>query len=101
MTRYKVVYKSSISKDLRLIPEIDRDRIIVRVEALAINPRPPGCEKLTTQSRYRIRQGDYRIIYEIHDDKLIVWIIKIAHRRDVYKVSEEKEKYNSRNFKGK
>ena len=57
-----------------------------RIAALAVAPRPPGCEKLTGQERYRIRQGTYRIIYAIRDDELTVWVVKIGQRKDVYRL---------------
>ena len=62
-----------------------RHQIIKRIEALAIDPRPAGCEKLTGQEFYRIRQGNYRIVYSIQDDELTVWVVKISHRKDIYK----------------
>ncbi|MCL1941896.1 MAG: type II toxin-antitoxin system RelE/ParE family toxin [Synergistaceae bacterium] len=62
-----------------------RDRIIVALERLKDNPRPSGCKKLKSRDAYRIRVGDYRVIYEIHDDVLIVLIIRIAHRNEAYK----------------
>jgi len=49
------------------------------------HPRPPGCEKLTGQERYRIRQGNYRIIYSIQDLELTIWVVKVGHRRDIYR----------------
>ena len=63
----------------------DVTRILNRIKALSIEPRPPGVEKLSGQERYRIRQGVYRILYEIQDNELVVVVIKIGHRRDVYK----------------
>jgi mRNA interferase RelE/StbE len=95
MALYKVHIRASVYKDFRSISKIERNRIVKRIEALAENPRPFGYRKLTEQNRYRIRQGDYRIIYEIFDDKLIVWVVKVGHRRDVYKVSEEKGKFTT------
>lgn len=86
MERYKVLIKPSATKELLAIPaKKDRQRIVRRIEALADDPRPPGCEKLSGYDRYRIRQGNYRIIYGIEDDELVVFIIKIGHRRDVYR----------------
>ncbi len=85
MASYKLVFKSSVAKDLRHIPNNDVKRILKRIDALADEPRPPGSEKLSGQERYRVRQGVYRIVYEIIDDKLIIVIVKIGHGRDVYK----------------
>jgi len=93
MALYKIIFMPSTEKDFKTIPRKDLDRIFKRINSLVINPRPRGCEKLTVRKYYRIRQGDYRIIYEIHDDKLIVWVVKVAHRKDIYRVSEEKEKF--------
>ncbi len=84
MARYRLLFKKSIAKDLRAIPKKDVRRILERIEPLAMNPRPDGCEKLTGQARYRVRQGLYRIIYEVQDDACIVVVVKVGHRRDVY-----------------
>ena len=64
----------------------DRQRIVRRIEALADDPRPHGCEKLSGYDRYRLRQGRYRIVYEVRDDVVLVVVVKIGHRRDVYRV---------------
>lgn len=85
MASYRLSFKRSVAKDLRPIPKRDVARILKRVEALADNPRPAGCEKLSGQERYRLRQGIYRIIYEILDQELIVTVVKIGHRREVYR----------------
>jgi mRNA interferase RelE/StbE len=93
MAGYKINYKHSVDKDIRSIPDIELKKIVKRIQTLATNPRPRGCEKLTEQNKYRLRQGDYRILYLIDDNELIVRILKVGHRKDVYRVSEEKEKY--------
>lgn len=85
MAKYKLTYKKSVNKDLRSIPNQDVTRIRMRIEALAENPRPVDCKKLVGQERYRVRQGIYRIIYEIRDHELIVTVVKIGHRSSVYK----------------
>lgn len=85
MGRYEVAFRKSVAKDLRAIPNADVERILNRINVLADDPRPPGCERLSGQTRYRIRQGNYRIIYEIEDARLVVLIVKVAHRRDVYR----------------
>ncbi len=74
-----------MTKDLRPIPKADVARILRRIEALQENPRPPDCEKLSGQERYRVRQGVYRIIYEIADEKLIVTVVKVGHRKSAYR----------------
>ena len=63
----------------------DLKRILSRIETLKRDPRPPGCEKLTGQERYRLRQGRYRIVYSVQDDALTVWVVKVGHRKDVYR----------------
>lgn len=85
MAEYKIYFKESVEKDFRTIPKKDLQKIILRIQALARDPRPPGHEKLTGQERYRIRQGHYRIIYSIQDEEFKVWVVKIGHRRDIYR----------------
>ena len=68
------------------IPRKSLQQIMKRIAALAVDPCPPGCEKLTGQERYRIRQGTYRIVYAIRDDELTVWVVKIGQRKDVYRL---------------
>ena len=85
MARYRLLFKRSVAKDLRAIPKKDVQRILKRIKALADAPRPDRCEKLTDQERYRIRQGSYRVIYEVKDDVLIIIVVKIAHRSEAYR----------------
>ena len=85
MGNYKLVFKKSVAKDLRPIPNKDVTRILQRMKELQENPRPVGSEKLSGQERYRIRQGVYRIIYEVTDELLVVTVVKVGHRRHVYK----------------
>jgi len=75
MGSYEIGFRSGVRKDLRRIPKADVARIMERIAALADNPRPPGAEKLSTRERYRIRQGDYRIVYEIEDRIVTVWVV--------------------------
>jgi len=82
---YSLEIKRSAAKELADLPPKDRGRIVARIQALAAEPRPVGVEKLSGQERYRIRQGDYRILYEIEDAVVRVVVVKIAHRRDVYR----------------
>jgi mRNA interferase RelE/StbE len=89
MGSFKVLFKQSVAKDLRQVPKKDVTRILKRIEGLKTDPRPPGVEKLSGQEKYRIRQGVYRILYEIRNDELIVVVVKIGHRRDVYRIREE------------
>jgi mRNA interferase RelE/StbE len=85
MARYEIFFKESVWKDVKKISRTELRKIISRIEKLAENPRLAGCEKLTEQELYRVRQGSYRIVYSIQDDELTVWIIKIGHRKDVYR----------------
>jgi mRNA interferase RelE/StbE len=84
---YKLLIKRSAAKELAAIPgKKERQRLVHRIQALADDPRPPGAEKLSgTRDKYRVRQGDYRILYEIEDEILVVEIVKIGHRKDVYR----------------
>lgn len=86
MARYRVLIKPSAVKELEAIPtKKDRRRIAARIGRLSEDPRPPGCEKLSAQERYRIRQGSYRIVYSIDDAERDVLVVKVSHRRDVYR----------------
>ena len=85
MEKYKILFKKSVSKDLRHLPDKDMAAILERVLRLAEEPRPKGCEKLSGEEKYRIRQGVYRIIYEIRDKILLVVVVKIAHRKEAYR----------------
>jgi mRNA interferase RelE/StbE len=85
MAEYKLFFKRSVQKDFDTIPKKDLRRILNRIEALTKDPRPPGCEKLTGQERYRLRQGRYRIVYSIQDDELTVWVVKVGHRKHIYR----------------
>jgi mRNA interferase RelE/StbE len=85
MASYRILLKRSVLKDLEPLPAQDRARIVERIGALADDPRPRGCEKLSALERYRVRVGDYRIIYAIEDAELVVWVVRVGHRRDVYR----------------
>jgi len=85
MAVYKVHFKASVEKDFTTIPKKDLKKILKRIEGLAENPRPWGCEKLTGRERYRLRQGRYRIVYSIQDDEFTVWVVKVGHRKDIYR----------------
>jgi mRNA interferase RelE/StbE len=85
MAKFKLVFKKSVAKDLRAMPNDDVRKILTRIDSLMENPRPDGSEKLSGQERYRIRQGSYRIIYEIADEVLTVLVVKVGHRREVYR----------------
>ena len=85
MAAYKLFFKKSVLKDFDSIPKKDLKRILSRIESLSEDPRPKGCEKLTGQERYRLRQGGYRIVYSIQDDELTVWVVKVGHRKHIYR----------------
>lgn len=85
MANYNLRFKKSVTKDLRKIPDKDVARILKCIESLCENPRSEGCVKLSGEELYRIRQGIYRIIYEIQDSDLIIMVVKVAHRSNVYK----------------
>jgi len=82
---YKIEFKKSVEKDFRTIPKDYLKKILLSIDALAKNPRPQSSVKLTAQNAYRIRVGIYRIVYEVHDDVLIVLVIRVAHRKGVYR----------------
>jgi mRNA interferase RelE/StbE len=81
--KYKIYIKPTAVKELQKIPKRDLNKIIEKIRSLSSNPRPPGCEKLSADEKYRIRQGRYRIVYSIEDDRLVVLVVKIGHRKDV------------------
>ena len=85
MAKYKITFKKSVAKDLRNIPKRDVKRILKRIDALAEDPRSSGCIKLSGLDRYRIRLGLYRVIYEIDDSIILVLILKVGNRKDIYK----------------
>jgi mRNA interferase RelE/StbE len=85
MASYELTFRKSVARDLRAFPKQDVLRIMRRIRSLADDPRPVGCEKLSGQERYRVRQGSYRIIYEIQDARLTVMVVKVGHRRDIYR----------------
>ena len=85
MAGYSLFFKESAQKDLDGIPRKNLRKILSRIKALAGDPRPPGCEKLTGQNRYRVRQGRYRIVYAVQPEERTVIVVKVGHRKDVYR----------------
>jgi mRNA interferase RelE/StbE len=86
VARYEVFIKPSAVKELEAIgSKKDRQRIVRAISSLAQDPRPPGCRKLSGKDKYRIRTGQHRILYEIRDDILIVTVVTVGHRREVYR----------------
>lgn len=82
MAPYNIQIKKSAQKEIKLLPSIERLIIISKIQTLANDPRGPDSKKLSTQERYRVRVGKYRILYEIHDEVLVIVIVKVAHRKD-------------------
>jgi mRNA interferase RelE/StbE len=83
---YKLLIKPSAAKEIESAPKKDRLRIIQRIQDLSTDPRPPGCEKLSGHDdKYRVRQGTYRIVYTISDVALEICIVKVGHRKEVYR----------------
>jgi mRNA interferase RelE/StbE len=86
VARFEILIKRSAAKEIEAISrKKDRQRIVRKIRELAEDPRPHGCQKLSGRDRYRIRQGPYRIVYSVEDDRLIVYVVKVGHRSDVYR----------------
>ena len=85
MESYRVKIKNSATKEIEAVRPSDRRKIIDRIRTLAANPRPPGAKRLSGEQKYRIRQGDYRILYQIIDDIITVVVVRVGHRREVYR----------------
>ena len=85
MAVYSLFFKESVQKDLDGIPKKDLRKILSRIKSLAADPSPSGCEKLTGQDRYRLRQGQYRTLYAVQDEERTVTVVKVGHRRDIYR----------------
>ena len=85
MASYSLFVKRSAAKELEAVATKDRRRLVDRIQALAVEARPPGVQKLSGAEKYRLRQGAYRILYTIDDDARAVVVVKIGHRGDVYR----------------
>ena len=85
MARFELRFKPSVAKDLRGITKTEVRRLLKKIAALGDDPRPAGCEKLTGRDLYRIRQGVYRIVYSVDDAAVVIEVIKVGHRREVYR----------------
>ncbi len=81
---YSLEFKPRAKKQLEKLPDSISKKLLVAINALCKNPRPRGYIKLTGKRGYRIRKGDYRIIYNIEDSKIIITVLNVGHRRDVY-----------------
>ena len=80
---FSIEVKLSAAREIEALPAAMRRLVVERIGRLADDPRPRGCEKLAGGERYRVRQGDYRIVYSVEDEMLVVWVVKFWHRRDV------------------
>ena len=85
MTDYRIEIKKPTAKELEKIAQKDRIRIIEKIRSLSSDPKPVGSKKLSGDNKYRLRQGDYRILYEIFKSTITIVVVRIAHRRDVYR----------------
>jgi len=85
MAGYKIFFKKSVWKDFKAIPDKDLNKILQSIESLGEDPRPPGSKKLSGQEKYRLRGGRYRIIYSVQDEELTICVVKVGHRKDVYR----------------
>ena len=85
MASFRLLIKPSAGKEIEAVPKQDRRRIVEMITSLSRDPRPPGCEKLSARDQYRLRQGNYRILYEIQDLDLVVVVVRVGHRRAVYR----------------
>lgn len=85
MEKYKVFLRKSAASELGALSGKILQRIIARIRELEKNPRPPGCRKLSAEEKYRLRQGDYRIVYSVEDKDRTVVIVNIGHRKDIYR----------------
>jgi mRNA interferase RelE/StbE len=82
---YEILIRRSAEKEIRDLPHEVRSRVVERIRALASSPRPAGCEKLAGRDAYRIRVGLYRIVYTIEDRRLVIEVVRVAHRKDAYR----------------
>ena len=85
MANYRLQIKPSAAKELEAIPLKYRKRLVAKIRRLAKEPRPPGCEKLSGREKFSLRQGHYRVLYSVDDTESVVVIVKVGHRRDVYR----------------
>ena len=86
MANYKIEIKKSAAKEIENLPLTVLKRVVAHIQELANEPRPLGCKKLSGDEKYRIRVGDYRILYEIEDEIVTVYVVKVAHRKEVYRM---------------
>ena len=85
MEKYRILIKSSATQELDHIPKRDLGRIVKQIQNLSETPRPSRCERLSGEEKYRVRQGKYRVVYSVDDESREVFVVKIGHRREVYR----------------
>ncbi len=85
MAEYSVIVRASVEKDLKGISKKHTQRIIIAIRALAKDPRPPQSKTLSGEEKYRLRCGVYRILYQIEDDRLVLCVVRVRHRKDAYR----------------
>jgi len=85
MAKYRIEIKKSAVKELHAIPKKDLKKIVSVIASLSDDPRPEGCIKLSDGEKYRVRKGNYRILYSIEDEILVIYVVKVGHRKDVYR----------------
>jgi mRNA interferase RelE/StbE len=86
MALYSIRFSKQADKDMDGLPRLLQERVIEAAESLTIHPRPSGCKKMKGyKNRWRVRVGDYRIVYEVHDGVLVILVIRVAHRKEVYR----------------
>ena len=85
MEFYKVIFTKSVKKDFRKIPKLDVPKILNEIEELAKNPRSSKTKKLKGEKLYRLRVGNYRVIYDIQDNLMLIFVVKVGHRSDIYR----------------
>lgn len=81
---YKIEIKKSAQKEIKNLPNKELKKVVDKINSLAHEPRPAGCKKLSGEEKYRIRVGSYRVLYSIEDDVLVIYVVKVGHRKDVY-----------------
>lgn len=85
MANYRLVITRSAAKELEEVPRKEREKIVSKIQALASEPRPIGSEKLAGDEKYRIRHGNYRVLYQVDGRAVVVTVVRVAHRREVYR----------------
>ncbi len=85
MEKYSIRIRRSAAKEIEKLPQRDRHKVIEKIRGLGENPRPVGVKKLSGEEKYRLRQGNYRILFEIHDAIVTVIIVRVADRKNAYR----------------